>query len=88
MHSDGTDLHALNVPASLGCGGANADPSAVGCLQPAWSPDGTKIAFASGLNLDDDGEIYTVNTDGTSLTQVSHTGGANTPDWGVHPPTG
>src|SRR6266705_2749912 len=45
MHSDGTDLHALNVPASLGCGGANAVPSAVGCLQPAWSPDGTKIAF-------------------------------------------
>ena len=70
VHSDGTGLRPVSVPPSLGCGGANDDPSAVGCLQPAWSPDGTKIAFAAGL------------------TQVTHTGGANTPDWGIHPPTG
>ena len=87
VHSDGSGLRPVSVPASLGCGGANSDPSAVGCLQPAWSPDGTKIAFASGLNLDVDGNIYTVNTDGTDLTQVTHTGGASTPEWGTHPPT-
>ena len=86
VHSDGTGLHPVNVQ-NLGCGGANSDPSAVGCLQPAWSPDGMKIAFASGLNLDVDGEIYTVNTDGTGLMQVTHAPGSSSPDWGVHPLT-
>jgi Tol biopolymer transport system component len=56
----------------------------VGCLQPAWSPDGTKIAFASGLNLDVDGNIYIVNVDGTGSTQVTHAGASESPDWGVH----
>jgi len=87
MHSDGTDLHPLNVPASLGCGGPDDDPAAIGCLEPAWSPDGTKIAFAAGLDLDTDGQIYTVNTDGTGLMQITHTGGSQSPDWGTHPPT-
>jgi TolB protein len=88
VHSDGTGLHPLNVPPSLGCGGANTDPSAVGCLEPAWSPDGTKIAFARGLDLDVDGNIYVVNVDGTGLTQVTHTGGSQSPDWGTHPLAG
>jgi Tol biopolymer transport system component len=88
VHSDGTGLRAVIVPPSLGCGGANSDPSGVGCLEPAWSPDGTKIAFASGLDLDADGNIYIVNADGTGLTQVTHTGGSQSPDWGTHPPAG
>lgn len=85
MHSDGSGLRPLSVPPSSGCGGPNADPAAIGCLEPAWSPDGTKIAFAGGLDLDTDGEIYTVNLDGTGLTQVTHTGGSQSPDWGTHP---
>lgn len=87
MHSDGSGLRRVNVPPSSGCGGANSDPSAIGCLEPAWSPDGTKIAFAGGLDLDTDGEIYTINVDGTGLTQVTHTGGSQSPDWGTHPLT-
>jgi TolB protein len=87
MHSDGSGLHPLTVPPSSGCGGPNADPAAIGCLEPAWSPDGTKIAFAGGLDLDTDGEIYVVNVDGTGLTQVTHTGGSQGPDWGTHPLT-
>ena len=88
MHSDGSGLRPLTVPPSSGCGGPNADPAAIGCLEPAWSPDGTKIAFAGGLDLDTDGEIYIVNVDGTGLTQVTHTGGSQSPDWGTHPVTG
>jgi Tol biopolymer transport system component len=88
VHSDGSGLRPLNIPPGLGCGGANSDPVAVGCLQPAWSPDGTKIAFASGLNLDNDGEIYTMNVDGSGLMQVTTTPGSSSPNWGTHPPTG
>lgn len=33
---------------------------------PAWSPDGTKIAFAS------DYQIYVMNADGTELTRLTH----------------
>ena len=76
MHSDGSGLRPLTVPPSSGCGGPNDDPAAIGCLQPAWSPDGTKIAFAGGLDLETDGEIYVINVDGTGLTQITHTGGS------------
>jgi Tol biopolymer transport system component len=32
---------------------------------PAWSPDGTKIAFIRG------GDVYVINTDGTGLTRLT-----------------
>jgi Tol biopolymer transport system component len=35
--------------------------------EPAWSPSGTQIAFASG------GELYVANTDGTGLTRITTT---------------
>jgi len=88
VHSDGTGLHEINVQPASACGGANADPDAEGCNSPGWSPDGTKIAFVRSHSNDVDGEIYTVNVDGTGLTQVTHAPGSNSPDWGTHPPTG
>jgi Tol biopolymer transport system component len=85
VHADGSGLSEVNVQPSTACGGANAEPTADGCFSPGWSPDGTKIAFAKGQNGDVDANIYTVNVDGTGLTQVTHTGGSNGPDWGTHP---
>jgi TolB protein len=85
VHSDGSGLHEINVQPASACGGANADPNADGCPEPAWSPDGTKIAFAKGKSTDVDAEIYTVNVDGTGLTQVTHAPGSGLPDWGTHP---
>ncbi|MDP1715308.1 MAG: hypothetical protein Q8L41_11255 [Anaerolineales bacterium] len=40
---------------------------------PAWSPDGTKIAFVSSLgpNLS---EIYIMNADGSNPIQITHNG--------------
>lgn len=85
VHADGSGLHEVNVQPSSACGGANSDPTADGCFDPGWSPDGRKIVFGKGQNGDVDANIYTVNVDGTGLTQVTHTGGSQAPDWGVHP---
>jgi TolB protein len=37
---------------------------------PAWSPDGTRIAFAS--NWDGDFEIYVMNPDGSGVVVLTH----------------
>ena len=88
VHPDGTGLHEINVQPASACGGRNADPDALGCNKPTWSPDGTKIAFVRSHLNPVDGEIYIVNLDGTGLTQVTHTPGTGDVDWGTHPPTG
>jgi Tol biopolymer transport system component len=86
VHADGTGLHQITIQ-GLACGGANADPDAIGCHGPRWSPDGTKIIFAastpdSGLNT------YTANADGSGLAQVSFDGFDDDPAWGTNPAVG
>src|SRR6266699_3863780 len=83
VHADGTGLHEINVQPASACGGANDDPDAQGCNSPTWSPDGTKIAFVRSHSNDVDGEIYTVNADGTGLTQITNAPGSVGPDWGT-----
>ena len=47
---------------------------------PAWSPDGTKIAFHS--NRDGNLEIYKMNADGTGVTRVTNNAAADfNPTW-------
>ena len=88
VHADGTGLHEIPVRAQPACGGPSSDPSSRGCFQPHWSPDGKKIVFARGTSAGQDSNIYTVNADGTDLTQVTHGGADESPDWGTHPLTG
>lgn len=54
---------------------------------PAWSPDGTKLAFWAGTGAGlADGEIYSINTDGTNPTNLTNSAtGDITPDWGPRP---
>lgn len=85
VHADGSDLRMVDVRPGTACGGRNADPAADGCFAPGWSPDGKKIVFAKGQNGDVDANIYTVDVDGSGLTQVTHVGGSQSPDWGTHP---
>jgi TolB protein len=85
VHTDGSDLRELPV---ADCGGPNADPTAIGCFNPTWSPDGTKILFDRRQG-NGQSDLYTANADGSGLFQVTHTphideGGA---DWGTHPLT-
>src|SRR4051812_10860994 len=52
---------------------------------PAWSPDGTKLAFSRGaddLHLD----IWTMNADGSDARQLTtYPGRDESPDWGPNP---
>lgn len=50
-------------------------------FSPAWSPDGTKIAFVAAPPRGA-GQIFTMNVDGSMRTQLTTTGPyALTPDW-------
>ena len=49
---------------------------------PSWSPDGTKLAFYSGR--DGDGNIYSINVDGSGLEQLTDADGVDLPyGWSV-----
>ncbi len=67
MNADGTDQMRLTTNAA-------ADRS------PAWSPDGTKIAFASKRT--GNGDIYVMNADGTGQRRLTTNAAADrSPDW-------
>jgi hypothetical protein len=80
---DGSHLHEIHIP-GIACGGANADADGIGCFDPRWSPDGTQIVLAIGTA--DGKAAYTMNADGTRVTQVTHDGDVDAADWGSHPP--
>lgn len=49
-------------------------------LDPAWSPDGSRIAFAS--DRDGNREIYVMNADGSGLRRLTNVPGADhSPSW-------
>ena len=49
--------------------------------QPAWSPDGTKIAFKSTRD-DPSGDIYVMNADGSGVTRLTFDAGfESNPQW-------
>jgi hypothetical protein len=52
---------------------------AVAAYEPAWSPDGTKLAYASKLG--GTGGIQTVNADGSSVTRVTSDPADGEPTW-------
>lgn len=56
-------------------GEAERIPVSSWSLYPAWSPDGSELALVIGA------QIYTMNADGTGLTQLTFTGTNMNPDW-------
>ena len=83
MNADGSGLHQLPITPS--CGGAFSDRMSIGCYDPVWSPDGTKIVFARVTAAGTQRNISTVNADGSGLFQVTHSGTNDNADWGTHP---
>jgi Tol biopolymer transport system component len=84
VHSDGSGLRRIPIES---CGGAFSDPTSFGCSHPAWSPDGQKIMFARFSAATGDRDIFTVNADGSDLSQIMDTPSLSEelPDWGIHP---
>jgi Tol biopolymer transport system component len=85
VHSDGSGLRQIPLPQSF-CGGPTDDSDARGCVNPVWSPDGRKILFRlTTPGFGEGGDLYTINADGTGLTQVTHDGDVDIADWGTRP---
>jgi TolB protein len=74
MNADGSGAHDVtNHPAND--------------FEPAWSPEGKKIAFASDRARKNHPDIYVMNVDGTHVVRVTrHLGkGAFAPSWQPKP---
>jgi uncharacterized repeat protein (TIGR01451 family) len=75
---DGGDLDLFEAYQD-GTGTVNVTASSQACDRyPAWSPDGTKIAFASSRSVSATApctgnmDIYVMNADGTNVTQLTN----------------
>jgi hypothetical protein len=63
-----------------GTGQSNITNNAASDEEPTWSPDGTKIAF--GTDRDGNQEVYVVNPDGSNPTDLSNAANADfRPNW-------
>src|SRR6266536_1102627 len=83
VHSDGSGLHQVPI---AGCGGRNDDPTSISCRYPSWSPDGKKVLFSRFSAATGQRDLYTVDANGSVLTQVTNTPGIDEffADWGTH----
>ena len=77
MRADGTGVRRVTTPVTTPDGGPSFDQA------PAWSPDGTRLAFSSN-RAGGEPDIWRVDVDGTHLTRLTRTpfftGDAN-PAW-------
>lgn len=76
VNADGTGLSRLTDCPGQATTGPIQARRPCGDVDPAWSPDGTTIAFTRNFGL------YTVHADGSGLRElVADVSGASTPSW-------
>ena len=74
IHPDGSELRPLTLQVS--------DDSFA--YAPAWSPSGSRIAFGLARGSDGQADIYTANSSGDHVKQITNTGTFDDfPDWGT-----
>ena len=74
---DNLEVYAMS---SNGSGQVNFSNDPDSDSTPSWSPDGSKIAFSSFRDQDD--EIYVMNADGTAQTRITNSALSDTsPTW-------
>ena len=91
IRPDGTGMHEITLDPA--CGGAASDRSSRGCLEPTWSPDGSKLLLDILLASTSQKQLYTIDVDGSHLMKVTRHGlvrgdpgeGEQAPDWGTQP---
>jgi len=66
MRADGAGVHRVTTPVTTPEGAMSFD------LAPAWSPDGTRLAFASN-RAGGEPDVWRVDVDGTHLTRLTRT---------------
>jgi TolB protein len=76
---DTAEIYVMNADGSDGQ--TRLTDNTVADFDPSWSPDGEKIAFASGSG-DVDPEIYVMNADGSGVIQLTNNNGYDaSPSW-------
>ncbi|MBT3270077.1 hypothetical protein HN371_23220 [Candidatus Poribacteria bacterium] len=76
LFRDGRDIMAMD-PDGGNVAAVGPHPASDG--QPAWSPDGTEIAFIS--NRDGDSALYRMDADGANPTRLHERGRDSWPSW-------
>jgi TolB protein len=76
--NNNSDIYLIKAD---GTGQTRLTTSAVFDGSPAWSPDGTRIAFNADSNKDGKRGVYVMNADGLDLTQLTSAGGNISPAW-------
>ena len=57
----------------------------MGCFQPGWCPDGTRIVFTRISAKGTQENIYIVDADGSAAHATHDDSRADHADWGPHP---